>query len=188
MFFFWFCPHFTLFSFFCRFFSLFDNNQSNTNLFSAHASYSELILSSCEFHPSLLQSVFLYLLHTACVCSFFLSSSLSLFQEYLRAPVTSTSAGFRSTCSAATWSSAPGRTAAGLWTCRWSRPTSPDTSPTESGTSWVRARHERSWENILIEIFLTDVAIWFEIWFLKVKRQCRRTCDGALGSHQAILQ
>lgn len=64
---------------------------------------------------------------------------LSFLQGYLRAPVTSTFAGFRSTCSAATWSSARGRTAAGLWTCRWSRPMWPDTSPMESGTSWVRA-------------------------------------------------
>lgn len=76
----------------------------------------------------------------ACICLLTLFHYFYLFQEYLRAPVISTSAGFRSTCSAATWSSARGRTAAGLWTCRWSRPMSLDTSPTESGTSWVRAR------------------------------------------------
>lgn len=84
-------------------------------------------------------------------------SFLSLLQEYLRAPVTSTFAGFRSMCSAATWSSARGRTAAGLWTCRWSRLTSPDTSPTESGTSWVRA-HELLQKNHEAEM------LFFLIW------------------------
>lgn len=61
-------------------------------------------------------------------------------QVFWRVRVTLTCVGSRSTCRNATWSSAPGPTTAGCWTCRCGRWTFPRTSPTESGTSWVRQK------------------------------------------------